>query len=453
MSTSPHLQKKLRDLASFLSRRQLQYTRPPSFDTNHAVPYLDEQREYFTVLNAVRDLLVKKFNSSIIFRHPGHIPYIWSKVPVALTQAAVLYSTCIADTRPLKQRIKPTSRRIQTFNRDLLTVSDFVDLSHLDQPSIKLYTGSARFTYLSSRLSKKPFPPNTRGFLYWHHDPSLPPTAGGIRFRLGDEADPNLFSTGTDLLYPNAMPWTIHLLSLACGSDYGSMKAQLIAERLVDAASFESLEKGTAHHNWNSTYIHKLDQPFELDITRALTIRIISPPRFGVAKLQGHFSDLRVSVRSIPYNGRILVRFEPSPFPEHARPAPRPPVIVLRVLKILTPIKVILPQYDMHVPVPVEGALLGKKPKGGFRNRVFSIDLERAPKYHRDLNILVDVIMLIHIHLTPFSNKNALRDLASFLFAPPTPVPSSPVSAPFDTNHIVLYLDVQRDYRLKRRAW
>ncbi|KAF5377845.1 hypothetical protein D9615_006728 [Tricholomella constricta] len=307
---------------------------------------------------------------------------------------ARLYSTCIANTPPLKQRMKHTSRRIQTLNRDLLTASDFVDLSHRREPTIKLHTGTACIIYLASKIHKtEPFPPNTRGFLYWHHDPSLPPTAGGIRFRLVPEPDPTLFSTGTDLLYPNAAPWTIHLVNLACSGAYASMKAQLIAERLVDTTSIESFEKTSPSpkYRWNSIFIHKLDQPFELDISRHLNvIRIISQTRSGKAYLTELLRDQRVSVQSFPYTGRILVRFEPSPFPEHARPAPRPPVIVLRVLKILTPIKVILPQYDMHVPVPVEGALLGKKPKGGFRNRVFSIDLERAPKGHRDLNILVE---------------------------------------------------------------
>ncbi|KAF5377835.1 hypothetical protein D9615_006720 [Tricholomella constricta] len=305
---------------------------------------------------------------------------------------ARLYSTCIADTPPLKQRMKHTSRRIQTLNWELLTASDFVDVSHLRQPSIRLHTGSARIAYMASSIqNKKPFPPNTRGFLYWHHDPSLPPTNAGIRLRLVPEPDPTLFSTGTDLLYPNAMPWSIDLVKLACNRTYASIKAKLIAERFVDTASIESLEKGTANHRWNSTFIHKLDQPFELDLTRHLNIiHIISPTRSGKTHLRDLLRDQRASVQSVPYTGRILVRFEPSPFPEHGRPAPRPPVIVLRVLKILIPIKVIPPQYDMYVLVPVEGALLEKKSPCGLSNRLFTIDLEKAPKCHKDLNILVE---------------------------------------------------------------
>ncbi|KAF5377923.1 hypothetical protein D9615_006760 [Tricholomella constricta] len=307
-------------------------------------------------------------------------------LPRLVIRFARPYSTCIADTPPLKQRMKPTTRRIQTLNRDLLTASDFVDLSHLRYPCIQLHTGSAKFRYMSSNQIGKPFPPNTRGFLYWHHG-----TNGGIRFRLVPEPDPNLFSTGTDLLYPNAVPWTIHLLSLACNSEYASIKAKLTADRLVDTASFESLQKGPAHLSRNSALIHRLDQPFELDISsQSNTILIISPTRWGKALLPKFLRDWRASVRSVPYTGRILVRFELSPFPEHARPAPRPPVIVLRVLKILSPIKVILPQYDMYVPVPVEGALLEKKSPRGLSNRVFSIDLERARKVHRNLNILVE---------------------------------------------------------------
>ncbi|KAF5376283.1 hypothetical protein D9615_008513 [Tricholomella constricta] len=187
-------------------------------------------------------------------------------LPRPVIRFARPYSTCIVDTTQLKQRMKRTSRRIQTLNRDLLTASDFVDFSHRQEKAIAI-------------------PPNTCGFLYWHHDPSLPPTNWGIRFRLVPEPDLTLFSTGTDLLYPNAVPWTIHLVSLARHSEYASIKAKLIADRLVDTASIGSLEKGmkgTAKHHWDSTIIRKLDQPFELDIPRhTSTIHIISPTRFG----------------------------------------------------------------------------------------------------------------------------------------------------------------------------
>ncbi|KAF5377860.1 hypothetical protein D9615_006743 [Tricholomella constricta] len=347
---------------------------------------------------------------------------------------ARLYSTCIADTPPLKEPGKRMSRKIQTLNRDLLTASDFVDLSHLRHPSIQLHTGSAQFRYMFSNHGiGKPFPPNTRGFLYWHHDPSLPPTSAGIRFRLVPEPDPNLFSTGTDLLYPNAMPWSIDLVKLDRQIVYASIKAKLITDRLVDTASFESLEKRTANHKWNSTFIHKLDQPFALDIaSQSNTILIISPTRWGKALLPNFIRDWRASVRSVPYTGRILVRFELSPFPEHARPAPRPPVIVLRVLKILSPIKVILPQYDMYVPMPVEGALLEKKIQGGLSNRVFSIDLERAAKYHRDLNILVDVTMLTAPHVpSPDPHPNMHETDVIFLLGAVTTLlnPVGPSSA------------------------
>ncbi|KAG5351241.1 hypothetical protein C0989_007301 [Termitomyces sp. Mn162] len=57
-----------------------------------------------------------------------------------------------------------------------------------------------------------------------------------------------------------------------------------------------------------------------------------------------------------PYTGRIVVCFERSKLQEHAGGN----FVVLRVLKILDPITILDPGYDMHIPLPRVGSLLLK---------------------------------------------------------------------------------------------
>ncbi|KAH0585793.1 hypothetical protein H2248_007085 [Termitomyces sp. 'cryptogamus'] len=54
--------------------------------------------------------------------------------------------------------------------------------------------------------------------------------------------------------------------------------------------------------------------------------------------------------------GRIVVCFERSKLQEHAGGN----FVVLRVLKILDPITILDPGYDMHIPLPRVGSLLLK---------------------------------------------------------------------------------------------
>ncbi|KAF8347421.1 hypothetical protein F5887DRAFT_955743 [Amanita rubescens] len=58
------------------------------------------------------------------------------------------------------------------FNRDC------IDISGLWSPTIALPYGTARAYH-----QKHPFPPNTRGFLYYHTPPKAPPFVGEICFR------------------------------------------------------------------------------------------------------------------------------------------------------------------------------------------------------------------------------------------------------------------------------
>lgn len=57
------------------------------------------------------------------------------------------------------------------------------------------------------------------------------------------------------------------------------------------------------------------------------------------------------------------------------------------VLKILEPIKVAVPEYDMRLPVPKEEILIHMYDNRGLL-RVYSINLDKAGKSLKDLGLL-----------------------------------------------------------------
>jgi hypothetical protein len=82
-----------------------------------------------------------------------------------------------------------------------------------------------------------------------------------------------------------------------------------------------------------------------------------------------------------------LVRFERSTLPDHKDAR----TVVLRFLKIITPITCVFPLYDGHVRLPKEGELNQKK---SSRDQVWSVDIDvpgyRQSHYLRGLQLLWD---------------------------------------------------------------
>jgi hypothetical protein len=84
-----------------------------------------------------------------------------------------------------------------------------------------------------------------------------------------------------------------------------------------------------------------------------------------------------------------LVRLERSTLPQHSGTR----TIALRILKIVTPVKCVIPNYDGHVVQPEEGKLHRRVPlttKAGFAldPQVWSVDIDKTKQ--RGLQLLWD---------------------------------------------------------------
>ncbi|KAG5652724.1 hypothetical protein H0H81_003975 [Sphagnurus paluster] len=260
----------------------------------------------------------------------------------------------------------PRSREpIQTLDPRRITVSDFINISN--RKSSRIYTPDLIHPSLIHYGSKLPFPPNCCGFLYYHRDPTLPITMSGIRFRLTSGNDPALFDSGTDLTGPSGLPWEIIMPRLLLNSIYSPLKNLLLSDKLVDPGVVEFVEKSWRVKEPGGMrdlsrlpkfqLLHYLEHPFEVDLAKSCDmLRILTLRGSGLVRVKSVtvFKDSRGKIMAAPYTGRILVRFERSTLPDHAGID----AIVARVFKILEPIQVVVPNYDMRLPIPEEGSLL-----------------------------------------------------------------------------------------------
>lgn len=121
-----------------------------------------------------------------------------------------------------------------------------------------------------------PFPPRTRGFLYYYTPPNkVPPAAGGLRFRLTQDSDPESFFRGGDLRYPNGLTWHLPLLAIAHEKEYWVKKSfQPIRRLLIEGglvtqsllakcATMNTAMRGKL--NSQSYIIHSLGQLFPVN--------------------------------------------------------------------------------------------------------------------------------------------------------------------------------------------
>ncbi|KAG6917283.1 hypothetical protein DXG01_003124 [Tephrocybe rancida] len=263
--------------------------------------------------------------------------------------------------------------RFSTLNPRRLLVSDFLNLSNTFNKSVYHVSDPVQsLLHWYSGGGVLPFPPATQGFLYLHHNPSFPPLAAEIRFRLVPSGDPALFETGEDLFGHNDEVWKIPVLHLLHRKRYTGLLRCLqhegppeVAQALIAATRLPV----AAAHRIPLTY---LEQPFAMDMSkRNISIHIATPEQFHGLVLQvltmNYYRDLTVKTKPA-VRGRVLFRLERSPLPEHALGN----FVVLRVLKILEPVEFSGARLDSPLPHP--GELLREWARRKIRLRVFDLD-------------------------------------------------------------------------------
>ncbi|PBK69446.1 hypothetical protein ARMSODRAFT_1018853 [Armillaria solidipes] len=166
-------------------------------------------------------------------------------------------------------RTRDDYRVISTLDVQCIKDTDIHDLSFYKKPRIQTVVRNEKYSfrvdYATDVLNEKSkylvFPPRTKGFLYYHQQrDSLP---GEVRFCLADVSDTH---TGTDLLLPNGLPWSIPLWYIVSAPRYKILLQKLIVDGLVSTELVQRCEwmfpavwtrrrrRATVLVNWNDVF-------------------------------------------------------------------------------------------------------------------------------------------------------------------------------------------------------
>ena len=261
------------------------------------------------------------------------------------------------------------------------------------RPHIILHNQSRRVRAPNLRYDHiTPYPPDTKAFLYYFTSPEKTRLSGELRFRVASSDDPASFETGSDLMKINGQTWSRPLIDLSkCYNPlYEKLREELLVPDDLDAV-LSTFPRGSARVR-HSQFLYTLNDAFIVNLTSYEKILIVVTEQgFKSLRLRvcSLFKETRDSARLVPYTGEspsldfpklkilnefvgsALVRFERSTFPDHKGTR----TVVLRFLKIITPVKCLL--HDSKIVQPEEGKLHRKYSCGKTVPLVWSVNIDK----------------------------------------------------------------------------
>ncbi|KAJ7221380.1 hypothetical protein GGX14DRAFT_514370 [Mycena pura] len=313
---------------------------------------------------------------------PLLFPRCWRTRPITTS-----FTRCIMRTPASEVTV------LSTFDPARLTASDFVDLSSRVRFRIgraargRGEPNSAYTKYYKRKGVTTPFPPRTAGFFYYHQ--GSPFTASAIRFRVTTaNASSKNFSKGTDLLRPDGEIWELALITIS--KTRPSVQRQLLRDGLVTQSELKHCAALFPAKRSRSprTVLHQFGQPFSTSFYGNHWIQAVC----GGEKHRCHlriFRDHRKRIGRLPaypYDGIAIVRFEVSKLPEHAGRR----FAVLRIVKMIEPPTLRIPDYDGFLPAPVEGGLVYRHPIGRSKEVLEPWSLNLDKPLAKALRLLFD---------------------------------------------------------------
>ncbi|KAF8350356.1 hypothetical protein F5887DRAFT_297990 [Amanita rubescens] len=257
--------------------------------------------------------------------------------------------------------MRPPCRIVSTLCSKRLKPFDCTDLSGTSRPCLTLPCGRTHIGYHKTK-GASPFPPNTRGFFYYHTPPKAPPLVGELRFRCASNLDD--FHDGKDLVLKDKFtPWSIPLYALANWVGYAKLREQLMLDNLVTQATLDKwgTARSMVRDATNSTIAFYTATKDEIRGCLAN-----NPLRDNRSHKSRNYL--------VPYGGSGLVRLEPLVTNPKR---PNQDQVALRVLKIIEPVKSLVEDYDGYLHQPTEGMLVQRSHVG---HPVAALRLDRSLK-------------------------------------------------------------------------
>ncbi|KZP18710.1 hypothetical protein FIBSPDRAFT_863495 [Athelia psychrophila] len=263
---------------------------------------------------------------------------------------------------------------IATFDTAHLRPSDFLDLSSKTCTVVYVVDklGNIEQEHMPCTLRYERgsrFPAGSAGFLYYHAHPDLP-AASEVRFRITPTADPATWAAGQDLLRTDGTPWSFPTIFLA-QADHEKVKRQvksyagfwsvLQRDGLVPEALHRQCHALIAanKHSFHPTsrFYHSLDQLIPVNFAGSyLGLYAVGGSHIISMRIRDMFSQRTAEGKCVsPYTGSALCRLEKSTLPYHRHMSSKH--LVMRIVKILTPVTRNIPRHLITVPLPAEDKL------------------------------------------------------------------------------------------------
>ncbi|KAJ7105174.1 hypothetical protein C8R44DRAFT_886677 [Mycena epipterygia] len=239
--------------------------------------------------------------------------------------------------------------KVSTFNARRLKSSDFIDirgntravLLNFEQVNV---TAPNHFSFKNADPAYTRPDARIRGFLYYHTSYPRQFLSGGLRFRCTDHpanAPLVAFECGHDLMNKYLLRWQLPLSNLIAKVRYKPLLKQLVLDGLLTGEKIRTATKLFVYNPSSATippaFIHDLEQPFLLDLSRPAHICVLGP-----------HAVMRTEIYpAVAQSGSAIVRFERTVNEEE---------LCIRVLGLYDPVWY-LPEYR-HLPPLVPEALL-----------------------------------------------------------------------------------------------
>ena len=235
-----------------------------------------------------------------------------------------------------------------------------------------------------------PYPPDTKAFLYFFTSPEKTRLSGELRFRVASSDDPASFETGSDLMKINGQTWSRPLIDLSkCYNPlYEKLREELLVPDDLDAV-LSTFPRGSTQVR-QSQFLYTLNDAFIVDLTsHEKILNVVTEQGIKSLRLCSLFEETRAKL--LPYAGEspsldflrlmilnefvgsALVRFERSTFPDHKGTR----TVVLRFLKIITPVKCLIPNYGGNIVPPEEGEFHRRIPHQKTVPIVWSVNIDK----------------------------------------------------------------------------
>ena len=270
---------------------------------------------------------------------------------------------------------------------DLIGFRPHIMLPHQSRPVL-----SPLLKYDAAMTGKMCYPPDTKGFLYYFPSPKKTLLSGELRFRVASSDDPASFESGSDLMMINGQAWSrpLCVVSKYYIPLYEKLREELLVPDELDAVlstfprRFAKFRQSQLLYTLNDTFIINLSSPKHI-------LTVVTEQGYESLRFDSLFMETRDGARLFPYTGeslslvfprfmmilnefvgRSLVRFERSTLPDHKGTR----TVVLRFLKIITPVKCLIPHYDGNIVQPEEGELHRKTVR-----KVWSVNIDEKESF------------------------------------------------------------------------